>query len=558
MRQRVKDLVAEGDKLFSTRAPLNSMWQTTAENIHPLRANFTRDRSMGEEFASFMMSGRPALCQRDLTNAIGAMLRPRDKQWFRVRTGNTKINKKPENRMWLDWASETQHRGMYARKALYLQAAKAIDGDFVSFGQGVMTIDPNDMMNGILFRDWHLKDVVWAEGADRQINQVHFDWHPEVHQLCSMKSFQGKLATAVTTANGHDKDKFKKIKCRRIIVPVNNYDMDPKLTRGMNFVSVYVDCENQTILEEVATRTMRCVIPRWERLSGSQYAFSMAAVYALPDSRMLQKIAMTILEAGEKAVDPPTVSVGEAINGGINLYAGGNTSVDADYDERLGEVLRPLTLKTDGLQFAAQREERLEKVLQDIFFLSKINMPQITKEMTAFETQKLYEEFIRGALPLLEPIEVENNGQICGESFDVMLDMGAFGSALDMPPDLRGQEIKYEFDSPLQEAAERVKVQYFREDVSVTEEAMKIDKTAAANFDVQKGLRDALVSNGSPADWVRTEDAAGELVAQMQEQDRQANESMQLAAHADNAGKLATAGNSAADAAMKLQQGGMI
>lgn len=37
---------------------------------------------------------------------------------------------------------------------------------------------------------------------------------------------------------------------------------------------------------------------------------------------------------------PPMIVVGEAINGGVNLYASGITQVDADYDERTGDVLR--------------------------------------------------------------------------------------------------------------------------------------------------------------------------------------------------------------------------
>ncbi|MES2671613.1 MAG: portal protein [Pseudomonadota bacterium] len=557
MRQRVRDLIEEGDRLFSQRSQLMTLWQSLAENVHPLRADFTRQRSLGEEFASFMMTGRPAIAHRDLTNSIGAMLRPRDKVWARVRTGNTKVNQKPGPRQWLDWASEVQHRGMYDRRAQYLSVSKAIDGDFVAFGQGVVTIDPNRWMDGILYRDWHVKDVAWAEGPDRIINQVHFNWNPEVHQLCAMPSFKDKLSPKVIERN-KDKDKFGKVRCRRIVIPVDNYDMDPKLTRGMGFVSIYVDCENLTILEEIPTRTGRFVIPRWERLSGSQYAFSMAAMYALPDARMMQVIAMTIMEAGQKAVDPPTISVGEAINGGVNLYAGGNTNVDADYDERLGEVLRPITQKTDGLGFAASREERLEKIIQDTFFLSKINMPTVTKEMTATETQRIYEEFIRGALPLLEPIEVEMNGQICSESFDVMRDMGTFGSPLDMPQELRGEEIRYEFDSPLQEAADRAKVGYFQQSIQITAEAMQIDPNAKVNFDVNKGHRDALGSTGAPADWVRSEDDAKAMLDQKQQQDQAAEAAAAMATGADTATRLATAGSSAAEAAQRLQQSGMI
>ncbi|MTV47254.1 portal protein, partial [Streptococcus pneumoniae] len=81
---------------------------------------------------------------------------------------------------------------------------------------------------------------------------------------------------------------------------------------------------------------------------GSQYAHSPAVVAALPDARLLQQITAVILEAGEKAITPPMVGVQEAIRGDVAVYAGGITWVDAEYDERLGEVLRPMTSDKSG------------------------------------------------------------------------------------------------------------------------------------------------------------------------------------------------------------------
>ena len=56
--------------------------------------------------------------------------------------------------------------------------------------------------------------------------------------------------------------------------------------------------------------------------------------------------------------DAPMIAVGEAINGGVNIYAGGITQADADYDERTGEVLRSLTTDFQGIQYGAHQEEQ--------------------------------------------------------------------------------------------------------------------------------------------------------------------------------------------------------
>jgi hypothetical protein len=48
--------------------------------------------------------------------------------------------------------------------------------------------------------------------------------------------------------------------------------------------------------------------------------------------------------------------------------------------------------------------------------------------MTAFQAGQIVQEYIRGALPLFEPMEQERNGGMCEETFEVLYNNGAFGS----------------------------------------------------------------------------------------------------------------------------------
>src|SRR5262245_66256106 len=86
MKQRVSDLIAQGDKLFARRQNLTAFWQEVAENFYPERADFTTTGRMGEDFAAHLMSGYPVLVRRDLGNNLSAMLRPKGETWARLRT----------------------------------------------------------------------------------------------------------------------------------------------------------------------------------------------------------------------------------------------------------------------------------------------------------------------------------------------------------------------------------------------------------------------------------------------------------------------------------------
>src|SRR5580700_8220870 len=93
-------------------------------------------------------------------------------------------------------------------------------------------------------------------------------------------------------------------------------------------------------------------------------------------ARMLQQMTLTLIEIGQKIVDPPMIAVGDAIQGGTNLYAGAINWVDPDYDERTGEVLRPITLNGEGLHWGTEYEEKIERVLNEAFFLNVLNLPE--------------------------------------------------------------------------------------------------------------------------------------------------------------------------------------
>jgi len=416
MKTRVKELIEHGERLFSKKTQILSLWQSIAENFYVERADFTTTRSIGMEFAAHLMTGVPAMCRRDLANQIGAMLRPRGQPWFHARTPVEGINRDPTARQWLDWASERMRLYMYDTRSGFVRATREGDHDFAAFGNAVLSVELNQNLNGLLFRCWHLRDVAWAENFHYEIDRVHRKWKPTARQLAQL--FPGKVSAKVAFMT--EKSPFEEVNCQHIILPADDYDLAKNKNR-FPFVSIYIDTDNQTILEEVAVPDNSYIIPRWQTVSGSQYAYSPATVIAISDARMLQQMTLTLVEAGQKAVDPPMLAAGDAIQGSVNLFAGGITYVDAEYDERTGEALRPLPLDKTGLNWGDNREQKVRELIQEAFYLNQIQLPELKGDMTAFETQKRVEEYIRRALPLFEPMETEYNGALCDRTFDILL-----------------------------------------------------------------------------------------------------------------------------------------
>lgn len=526
MDSRADFLLQQGDNLFSKRQRLDTLWQEIGENFYPERAEFTLRRQPGDDFASHLTTSMPLLARRDLAGSISSMLRPTNKEWFHVGTKRPD-RETSEDKRWLEWATSVQRRATYDPDAQFSKATTEGDHDWSTFGQCVIGIDTNRRKRHLSYRGYHLKDVVWAEDVNTSIDRIHRKWRPTAYQLSQIPTFS--LAPKVQKML--EKDPFAEIECRHIIMPTEAYLGIKKFNTP--YVSIYVDRDNAHIMEEVGVWTKKYAIPRWQTLSGSQYAYSPATIIALPDARLIQAMTLVLLEAGEKAVNPPMIATQDAIRSDIAIFPGGVTWVDSAYDEKLGEVLRPLNQDHSGIPMGFEMREQIVQTIKEAFYLNKLSLPPNSgNPATAYEISMRVQEYIREALPLFGPMEPEYNGQVCDLTFEELLHNGAFGSFQDMPQNLRGADIQFVFESPLHDAIEQVKGQKFLETKSMLAEAAALDQGAVAMLDVRTALRDVLDGIGTPAAWVRDpeEMEAIDQQRQQQEQSAQLLETMQQGA----------------------------
>lgn len=547
METRIRTLIDMGDQLFTERSNLDSLWQDIAENFYPERADFTFTRSLGADFADHLMTSYPLLARRDLGNAFSAMLRPSSKNWFKVST-TREDRLDEEGRRWLEAAAATQRRAMYDKDCHFVKATREADHDFAAFGQACLSIEVDRADNTLLYRNWHLRDLAWAEGGKSKVNQFHRRWKVSARDLVA------KFPKTVSpkTRKLLEKTPFQKVEVRHVVLPASDYQIQPggKPWRTP-YVSVYAEIADGNILEETGINSPIYLLPRWQTVSGSQYAYSPAVVAALPEARLIQAMTLTLLEAGEKAANPPLLAAQEALRGDLNIMAGGVTYVDSDYDERTGLAIRPIASDYSGLPHAMEMQDKSRALIAECFFLSKITMPpQSGTEMTATEISQRMNEYIRNAIPLFEPMEMEYNGGLCDMTFDLLLREGAFGRPEDMPQSLSGQEIQFRFESPLSAAIESEKGQLLTEAKAMLVQVADIDPSAAAMLNAQEALRDALRGVGVPATWIRSKDE----MASIQEQHAQQQQADQLLA---GLGKSAAVAKDLGQAAASFKQGGV-
>jgi hypothetical protein len=255
-------------------------------------------------------------------------------------------------------------------------------------------------------------------------------------------------------------------------------------------------------------------------------------------------VMRTLREAGETYVNPPMIAVSDAIRGDIALYAGGVTTADIEYDERLGEVLRPITKDRGGFPIGFEIATALKEDIRSGFLLDKIQLPETTKGMTAFEVRRRMEEHIRASAPIFEPVIEDYNDPLCDGIFKVLLDNGVFPME-QMPETLQGSDIKFKFRSPLADLADQNEAETYieiRDRILVP--AMQIDPAEMENVDFTGATRDAMRAGGWKAKHFKPREAVEERRAQI----AQEQEGQQIAQELAMAGQVAEQGGKGIDA----------
>lgn len=541
---RAKELCRIGSSLFSKKQPWDSLCQDIAENYYPLRTDFTRELSLGDDFTTNLMESYPVQARETLGNAPSAMLRQGD--WFEVKTGREEIDEDPEAARWLEYATKRYRRLVYDRRANFVAATNEVDHDWVAFGNGVVSVEESPTRDHMLFRAWHPRDCAWMVNEVGKVDVLHRKMKKTARNL--KKLYGDKVNADIKRAC--ETDPSKEFNVRHILMPTDEiYGSDKAMRRKYAkspYISIYVDMDHEQILGEAGLPVFNYVVPRWRTLANIAQGFSPATINSLPDGRMIQAMARIILEQGEKAVDPPTVAKGEMFRDAVNMYAGGMTYVDLEADDDIRKLFQ--TIETGNVSIGMEMKQDVREMIAEAFLLNKLFLPD-TRQMTAYETQQRIAEFRRAALPFFGPIESEYHLPLLDTGFQLALHNRHFD--LGKVPDLLdGEETTFSFESPLNTAEGRQLVASFQESVQILAGAANFDKSIPATMDFKKMTKDAVKGTGAPADWF-----ADEKVVQSAEDQQNAVDGLTQAAAALREG--AGVATDVAGASVALQQAGL-
>lgn len=531
---RAEEVLRRSSKAFEAFSLYHSVNERLAEIFYPERAGFFSEIPPDFDRYTLNFDNEPARLRRDTANMYGSYMRPRGREWFNVTVGeeDEQVDLPWATKMWLEDATKRLRRMLYRQRALFTEQMGLDDHDYVTFGSSCSTIELLEDETGIVFKNKHLRNMAWCDDTDGAIGEVFEKLALEARHWPNM--FPGvDLPQAVKDAIDPSKngDPYKKYPVIRCVMKGSDWQWSRNAYGRLPparaaYASIYLCPESKELLSERWLTYNPYHIRRWSKAQGHAWGISIVTPLALSDARVLNRAEMSICEAIEKTTEPPLVAKHEAVLGSIQVGAGGVTMVGANVSYKDGrpiEVAYEIGNPAFGMEYAAQKRAFLSKV----FLENPLKLP-LDREMTLGEVNERIEEISRAAAPIFEPGEADNQ-RLLEKPFQIGMDMRAF---LPPPEDLEGAEVRFELDTLLTQAIDRLRVVQAQKRIDLTMQQSQVDPQAARRVDWARVHKDTAKGVG-PQAWSRDPDEVESEI----EDDAAQQEQMDVLAMAAEMGK---------------------
>lgn len=545
LKARVDASKKQHERAFGRQKVYLNLWQCQAELFYPERADFVSNYSDAQERYEGVHSSVPSMMRRDMARNLGAMVRPRGKDWFRL-TGGMGAKLSHDSKTWCEEATQTQRKILYERKARFTAAMAESDDDYVTFGNAVVVHGQRADASGLMFHCMHLRDCAWSRNVDGEIDVLHMKRKWTLRQVVAKF---GKEALPKEWLDIWNQGKFEEeVTLHSSVRPVDDatYTANERLPRFATFCQLWwaADCSKDYELGESFLYSKPFLVREWMSVSGEQYARSPCTSVALADGRTLNIAEEALLTSIEDAVRPAKYTRPGVIQSELDLRANTIVYIDDEYDERMGA---PIGMVPQGdPRYAMDFTERMAERLGMEFFQNILKLPE-QGDMTAYEVAERIEIYVREAAPLFEPMEAEN-ADLMDSVFERAMWKGAFGritptgSIEGMPEELKGKDTEFEFETPLSEALRKQRAMQYDAALGTIGNLMALQhpKAIAAvdNFDFDKMTREG-VEGKMPTGWLLSEEdrdaerAANQQAMQQQQAKDEAMATAEIASKAN-------------------------
>ena len=464
MSVRGVEVVSRYEKLKNDRYNFDDRWDRMAPYLAPTRIGIQTKLAKGESQVKRVYDSTMMFAAEIFSMFIAGNVINPAQQWFGLKMNQSQFRESDAIREWLEEVRNLMLKSI-AQSSFYAEASEALI-DYGGFGTAsLLTEEMPQAVNeikegfrGLRFQTDKIGRFWIAEGPSGKVDTNYrvYELTADVIMRLWGNDPLAKVPEAVMKALSN-KDVDKAFSIVHAVYPRPNTDQSAAGnigSRGMPWVSVWVEKEHKDVIKESGYIHFPFSIPRYQKTPGEVYGRGRGDI-AFSDNQTLDTAKKMGLEDWALKIRPPIMmSHGSVIGGKLRLIPAGVTPVRSQ-GRKVTDMIS--TFQTGSSpEVSILKEEELRKSIRQIFFVDQILAlleidKSSAKQMTAFEVAKKIELLFRLLGPVYGRMEWEFLTPTVDNIFDLMLQ----GGALPPPPDEIFESdgtIDVEYQNPLSKA----------------------------------------------------------------------------------------------------------
>jgi hypothetical protein len=492
-----KDIRRRFEALQAERRGWEGHWQEIAERVLPRQADFLGQRQPGAKRAEKIFDSTAPLALERFAAAMESMLTPRGQRWHHLRLADEEANRLPEVRAWLEAVEAALFAARYLPRANYASQQHEVYMALGAFGTAALFVGEDDL-GGLRYRAIHLGELYVAEDAFGRIDTVFRRFRLSARQAAQMF---GRAALPESLKRRLDRDGGDRAEFLHAVFPRRDRRPEREDARNMRYASVTMALDGDHILREGGFRTMPYLVGRYVTAPGEIYGRS-PAMAVLPDIKMLNEAAKTIIRAAHRQVDPPILVHDDGVLGRFNVQP---NAINVGAVSKDG---RPLAIPFNAgarVDIGIEMLERWRTVINDAFLVTLFQVLADAPNMTATEALIRVQE--KGALiaPAVGRQQSEMLGPMIAREIDILARQGKLPPAPPVIGELGAEAaVSVVYDSPLARARRAEDVTGLARALEAIAPFLRLKPELMEAFDAEAVAELALEAHGVPQRVLRS------------------------------------------------------
>ena len=460
-------------ELTSSRGTFDSHWQEIGELMYPDHANFTYTPESGAKRMQLVYDSVAIHSNQLLASGLFSLITSSASPWFHITPTDVNLKNVREIAIYLDTVSKIMYNEINNPMAGFATSMHEGYLEYGAFGNMTIFVDESLENSSLRFTSLPLYECYYVEDKDNRIGTLYREYTRTAEFL--MQKFGVENLSEATQKLIADNKLDTKIVCLHAVLPrITAAHLSSRAT-DLPFASIYIEEKEKHLIHESGFHELPFMATRFRKSTHEVYGRG-AGSTALPDTKMLMRIAQVTIRAAQKTVDPPIILPDSGflrpfrtIPGGMNYYMKGRLNSKKDID----------ILPTGNPGMGIEYSEILHRKIREYFYVDQLQL-HVGPQMTATEVMQRTEEKLRLLGPLLGRMHPELLGPIINRVYGILQRSGKLP---EIPAVLNGVPLKIVYTSPIARAQEQVEANGLTRALGILEPLMKYSPEMADIYD---------------------------------------------------------------------------